>query len=189
MDIITAPHTTLRTKANPVKNLDNKMIDFIHNLATSLEDQQDPPGVGLAGPQVNRKIRAFAIRPVENRSSKLPSPQVFVNPKIVDHSTKQVLGVDEKKPDLEGCLSIPKIYGPVLRWEWVDLKYQILKKNKLIKKKQRFKNFTARIVQHELDHLNGVLFTDYLLKHNLPAYIKEKNGLVELSDRSILQVY
>lgn len=189
MDIITAPHTTLRTKASLVKNLDNKMISFIHDLATSLEDQQNPPGVGLASPQVNKKVRAFAIRPVEARTRKLPTPLVFINPEIVEHSNNRVLGADEKDPDLEGCLSVPKIYGPVPRWEWVDLKYQILEKDKLIKKQQRFKNFAARIVQHELDHLNGVLFTDHLLKHNLPAYIQEKDQLVELVDRSILQVY
>jgi peptide deformylase len=194
MDIITAPHPTLREKAQDIKSLDKKSLQILHSLKKTLQNKQDPPGVGLAGPQVNKKIRAFAIRPVMGRSvtergeDNVPV-EIFVNPKITKHSSDQVLGENEDNPDLEGCLSIPKIYGPVPRWDWIELEYQLLQDNQLKKRTKKFQGFPARIVQHELDHLNGILFTDYIIKYNLPAYMAQGEELVEMDDRSILDVY
>jgi peptide deformylase len=188
MEIVTAPNASLRQKAEPIKELDKKTVQFIKTLGTTLEQKQDPPGVGLAGPQVNKKLRAFAIRPVKNRGDSVPI-KVFINPHITDHSQDKALGAKEGEPDLEGCLSIPNVYGPVPRWTWVELDYQVLENQKLVDKSKRFSDFPARIVQHELDHLEGVLFTDYLLEMDLPAYLQEKDQLIELDDKSILKVY
>ncbi len=189
MKIVTAPHPTLRQKAEPIEKIDKKMVQFIKDLSSTLEQKQNPPGVGLAGPQVDKKLRAFAIRPVQGRESSTVPVQVFINPKITAHSQDKTLGAKEEEPDLEGCLSIPNVYGPVPRWTWVKLDYQVLEDQRLVDKSKRFSDFPARIVQHELDHLEGVLFTDYLLEMNLPAYLQEQNQLIELEDKSILEVY
>ena len=189
MDIVTAPHPTLREKAEEIKNLDKKSREILNNLRKTLQNKQDPPGVGLAGPQVDKKIRAFAIRPVMERGEDDVAVEIFVNPKITKHSQDQVLGENEDNPDLEGCLSIPKIYGPVPRWDWIELEYQLFQDNQLKDRTKKFQGFPARIVQHELDHLNGILFTDYLLKYDLPAYMAKGEELIEIIDRSILEVY
>lgn len=189
MDIISAPHPTLREKAQDIKSLDKKALQILNSLRVTLQNKQDPPGVGLAGPQVNKKIRAFAIRPVMERDEDNVAVEIFVNPKISKHSQDKVLGEDEDNPDLEGCLSIPKIYGPVPRWDWVELKYQLLQNNQLKNHTKKFKGFPARIIQHELDHLDGILFTDYIIKYDLPAYMAKGEELVEINDRSVLDVY
>ncbi len=192
MKIITAPHQTLRTKAKPITKLDQKIKTFLGQLEQTLVAKQDPPGVGLAGNQVNQTWMAFAIRPVEARQETKSVPvQVFINPEIAEHSQEKSLGSNPKEPDLEGCLSVPKIYGPVKRWIWVKLHYQIWDEaqDKLVAKQQKFTNFTARIVQHELDHLNGILFTDHLLNSDYPVFLQEEQQMVELPDKSLLAAY
>ncbi|MBD3250436.1 MAG: peptide deformylase [Candidatus Pacebacteria bacterium] len=203
MKIITAPHQTLRAKAKPVKKLDQKVYQFLNELETMLTNKQDPPGVGLAAPQVDQSWRVFAVRPVSQRGQENVPPVLMINPRIIDHSSNRVLGANPEEPDLEGCLSIPNIYGPVPRWSWVELEYQVIEQgvkknsqknttppnNRLAKKTKKFEDFTARIIQHELDHLDGILFTDHLLKYDLPAYISSGDELTELTNRSILEVY
>ncbi len=191
MKIITAPHQTLRAKAAPITKLDNKTIKFLNNLKKTLDKQRNPTGVGLAGNQVNKKLRAFAIREINADKNQVEtvSIQVIINPKIIKHSESTSLGRNEEEPDLEGCLSVPQIYGPVPRWDWVELEFQIMDNDSLVDKKKRFTDYPARVVQHELDHLNGILFTDHLLEHDLPAYIQENGELEKLEPRSILKVY
>ena len=104
----------------------------------------------------------------------LPTLAVYINPEIVTHSDQLTLGPDKKHPTLEGCLSIPGLYGPVPRWTEITLSYQELVEEKLIDRTQTFDNFAARVVQHEVDHLNGILFTDYSLQYDLPVYQENK---------------
>jgi peptide deformylase len=190
MKIIIAPHPVLRKKAKPITKVDTKIIDLIEQLRSTLKSQSDPEGVGLAFPQVNKSLRAFAFRRVldETDVSQI-EPQVAINPEIIQHSQEKNLGTQPDQPDLEGCLSLPKLYGPVPRWTWVELKYQVLEQDQLRTKTEKFKNFSARIVQHEFDHLNGVLFTDYTLKHDLPIYLDQNGTLTELTDKTPLKVY
>lgn len=193
LKVITAPHQTLRQTAKPVTQIDKKLIEFVGQLKQTLESQSDPEGVGLAAPQVDQSWRMFAIRlGVDQQQPRTSFPiQVAINPEIVTHSPNQELGPDKNEPDIEGCLSIPKIYGPVPRWQWVEVEYQQLNPDtkELIKKQQKLSDYDARVFQHELDHLNGTLFTDYLLEYDLPAYYQQNNELVELKDKSILEVY
>lgn len=190
MKIVTAPHPVLRKKAQPITKVDTKIIDLIEQLRFTLKSQSDPEGVGLAFPQVNKSLRAFAFRPILDETDVTQvEPQVAINPEIIQHSQEKKLGTQPDQPDLEGCLSLPNLYGPVPRWTWVELKYQVLEQNQLTTKTEKFKDFSARIVQHEFDHLNGILFTDYTLKHDLPIYLDQDGRLVELADKTPLKVY
>jgi len=190
MKIITAPHQTLRATAEPISEINDATLDLLKSLKTDLDEQRNPTGVGLAGPQVDQSLRAFAARPMTDGDPLQTPIRVFINPKIINHSQNQVLGQKHEQPDLEGCLSIPQIYGEVPRWQWVELEFQTLENNKLVDHKEKFFDYAARIMQHELDHLNGILFTDYILQYETPAYIvNKKNQLEELDHLSILEVY
>lgn len=185
MKIITVPHATLRSIATPITTVDKKLVEFIKNLEETLAATSKPKGVGLAAPQVDRSKRIFSLNLDENNRLL----RTLINPVIIEHSSDKTFGPDEKDPYLEGCLSIPGIYGPVPRWQWVQLEYQILDGENLITKQEDFDDFAARVVQHELDHLDGILFTDYSLKLDLPVY-QEVAGRKKMEevDKSLLQL-
>lgn len=185
MKIITIPHPTLREKAALVTRVDKKLTDFTTDLETTLLGTFKPKGVGLAAPQVDRLKRIFATN-IEENDRNLRS---FINPVILNHSKNKTFGPDEKDPYLEGCLSIPGLYGPVPRWEWVDLEYQVVSDGQLVTTQEHFEDFAARVAQHELDHLDGVLFTDYSVKFDLPLYKEtDDRKKMEEIDKSLLQL-
>lgn len=188
MKIITVPHPTLRQQASPIQIVDKKIVSFLQALEKTLRDKTNPKGVGLAAPQVNTQLRAFAVDlSGKEHEQKL---KVFLNPVITNHSFNKSLGEDSKVPTLEGCLSIPKLYGPVPRWEWIEAEFDEIENGELHRKKGKFEWYIARVFQHELDHLEGVLFTDYSLQYDLPVYQENKSDqLEELIDRSILEVF
>ncbi|OGH38078.1 MAG: peptide deformylase [Candidatus Levybacteria bacterium RIFCSPLOWO2_01_FULL_38_21] len=172
--IITAPSEVLSQKAEPVKKIDKKLID---EMKQALLLAKDPEGVGLAAPQVGKPLSIFVIKPTPKSPIK-----VFINPKIVLSIKYQVLS---KKSDpipntkykiqntrLEGCLSLPNIWGQVKRKPSLTLEY-IDEKGKNHTK--IFKGFMATIIQHEIDHLSGVLFTERVLEQNGQFYKSHKN--------------
>lgn len=190
MKIISAPHPTLRRVANRVENFDKRLAKFVERLKKQLLLEKDPEGVGLAAPQVNKSWQIFILRHInqnqehdkENKNDQLTA---FINPKILAHSPKKTLLKETEH--FEGCLSVPKIYGPVPRWDWLEIEYQTLnQQGEEETKKEKYQGFLARVIQHEYDHLQGVLFTDHLLENDLPAYVIEKDQWVELEDRQIL---
>lgn len=192
MKIITAPHPTLRQVAKEVTVFDKKFFSFLSELANTLIKKEQPRGVGLAAPQVNKSWRVFvAILGETNQDSNKPVVEYFINPKLVKTSKHKILGLADGSDRFEGCLSIPKLYGPVPRFEWVEMQYQSLSKaNELSKpapsivtKFARFSDFDARIIQHELDHLNGILFTDYSLSENLPIYTDGGDSWLEVENK------
>lgn len=169
MKIITIPHKTLRQRSKPVEVVDKKLVRFVQDLQDTLLKTRNPQGVGLAAPQVNSLQRIF----VTNVDKKMRS---FINPAIIGHSKEIVLGPPKKDNYLEGCLSIPGVYGPVPRYEWVELEFFVLDttNKSLTKSAETFKDYEARVVQHELDHLDGALFIDYTLRFDLPLYEEDK---------------
>lgn len=190
MKIISAPHPTLRRVANRVEKFDKRLIKLVERLKKQLLLEKDPEGVGLAAPQVNKSRQIFILRHTsqnqeqkkENKNNQLT---VFINPNILAHSPKKTLL--EETEHFEGCLSVPKIYGPVPRWDWLEIEYQTLNQQGEEETiKEKYQGFLARVIQHEYDHLQGVLFTDHLLENDLPAYVIEKDQWVELEDRQIL---
>ncbi len=159
-------------------------------LADMWETVYNSNGVGLAAPQINKPIRLFVIDTVqivedfddEDRAkypNEVPAKQVFINAHMVDEW-------GEKWSYNEGCLSIPKVREDIQRHRQLRLRY--LDEN-FVQQEKEFHGITARVIQHEYDHIEGKLFIDYLplLKKRL---IKKKlddisNGKVKVDYRMI----
>jgi peptide deformylase len=189
LPILTVPHPSLRTVATPVSEITPAVKTFATQLLETLDKKRNPAGVGLAAPQVDQLWRMFATKVgVSGKERARKSPlRLFVNPVIVKHSTNLTLGPNPDDPTLEGCLSMPGLYGPVPRWEWVEIEFGELKGDALLPQKEIFEDFAARVIQHEYDHLDGKLFTDYAAEYELPVYQEDKRGeLVEIEDQSLL---
>lgn len=147
--IVHVPEQVLRKKARPVTKFDEKLHTLIDDM---VETMRDAPGVGLAAPQVALSERVIVVEydeddEVEDSPKKL---YAVVNPEITRASQETEMGV-------EGCLSIPGLVGEVERFEAVTVKGQNKHGQPVTIKA---KGWLARIFQHEIDHLNGVLFTD-----------------------------
>jgi len=168
LKIVNTPNKILNQVVEPVKKIDDRIKNLIIEMEETLIAQEDPQGVGLAAPQVGVDLAIFIIKP-----SLKSSTQVFINPKILKSVTDhQSLIADKEKSKLEGCLSIPRIWGSVERAESVLLEYQNIDGKTI---QHLFKGFKATIIQHEMDHLQGVLFTQRSLEQNKPLY-EEKDG-------------
>lgn len=206
LPILTIPNPILRQTSQPIEKLDKKVLEFITNLEETLLKKKNPPGVGLSAPQVGKNWRIFStLLPEEDvadrddlSEKRQQAPfliKTYLNPTVISASKKLILGNEKslnpkpktQDPILEGCLSIPKIYGSVYRHQWVKLRFTPVTKllsnsvtQSLPEKTVVFSGFTARVIQHELDHLDGILFIDRSIKQRLPLY-EEKNGkLVEI---------
>ena len=133
-------------------------------METILKKTTNPKGVGLAATQVGLDKRLFIL--LDEERNKV---NVFVNPEIIRMSQKMLSTFYKKKKDrwLEGCLSIPRLWGFVNRAYSITLKYQEADTLKTITKD--FSDVIAAYIQHEVDHLNGILFTDR---------IRQQNGLI-----------
>lgn len=176
LKIITAPHPILLKKAKPVKKIDQKIKKLVNDMIETLKIQKDPQGVGLAAPQVGKDLAIFIIKP-----TKKSKPQVFINPKILKIIKSSTKEKKKKSIKLEGCLSVPKIWGVVKRANKVLLEYQDLSGRK---KREWFSGFQAIIIQHEVDHLNGILFTKRVIQENFPLY-EENNGKLKKLNLSL----
>ncbi len=158
--IVTIPHPALRKVSTPVADADLNSIEFkrlLADLSIALATRDD--GVGLSAPQIGINKRVFVVSGKvfskdwqSNRDTKaeLPGDVYFINPTITKFSKK--LSTAE-----EGCLSIPETYGMVKRPSNVTLDYVDQTGEK---KTMKATALLARIFQHEVDHLEGILFTD-----------------------------
>lgn len=177
--IVIAPNPILSRRAKPVMKMGNSILNLISEMKKTLEKTKDPIGVGLAAPQIGKSLRVFIAKP-----SQKSSIQVFVNPKIeklegnIKQSTRrktinnnqQASRVPNNK--LEGCLSLPNIWGNVSRAPRVNLSYT---DGKAKHHKRKFYGFMANIIQHEIDHLDGTLFTERVIKEKGKLYKSYKN--------------
>jgi peptide deformylase len=168
--IVTTPSPVLNTLAKPVTSFDKRLAKFIRDMKAALRAATNPKGVGLAAPQIGESWRIFVTRP-----TKKSAIRVFINPEIVKRSTDQTDGVPERENKLEGCLSIPKIWGRVKRAQELTLKYQDESGGIHTEK---FSGFLATIIQHETDHTNGILFVQRVLEQKGKLYqaATDKNG-------------
>ncbi|MEP3046681.1 MAG: peptide deformylase [Roseibium sp.] len=156
--IITIPDPVLREVCAPIEAVD----DDIRQLADDmLETMYDAPGIGLAASQIGILKRIFVLDVAKEDAPK--EPMVFINPKIVWSS-------EEQSVYQEGCLSIPDFYEDVERPSEVTIRFlnrdgaeQEVKAGELL----------ATCIQHELDHLNGKLFIDYLSKLKRDRVVKK----------------
>jgi peptide deformylase len=150
--IVTLPDTVLRRKAHAVTRFDKNLHNLIDDM---VETMREAPGVGLAAPQIGLSERIIVIEYFEHEEDeeKEDAPKkvwAVLNPEIIKSSEEKVMGV-------EGCLSIPGLVGEVERHAAVQVK-GLNRHGKPMKIKAE--GWLARIFQHEIDHLNGVLFTD-----------------------------
>lgn len=177
MKILVTPDPFLRKVAKPVTTYDKKTEDQIKQIITSLLAAKDPEGVGLAATQLGIDKRIFVVRLTGK-------PEIFINPKVLATSEALLSDVYKKanKRWLEGCLSIPKIWGFVDRPYWVEMEYLTPQNGQLITKKRKFENMESSYVQHENDHLNGILFTDHILKQGGIILKETASGLVPLEN-------
>jgi peptide deformylase len=164
--IVTAPDPVLRQTTKPVTAVDKRLLSIIKDMTETLLAAKNPEGVGLAAPQIGIPLSLFLIRP----DPKQP-PQLFINPEIVKFS--QALQTPKKKSGVyEGCLSLPGHYAPISRSLSVTVKFQKLDPEHLTLStvQEVFSGFPAHIIQHEIDHLNGILFIDRVLEQNTKLY-------------------
>lgn len=175
-DILTVPDPVLRQIAKPVKKVDKRVLGIIDKMNQALISAKDPEGIGLAAPQIGIPLRIFLARP----DLKSP-PLLFINPEITKYSQRQQTP-ETKKGVYEGCLSIPHHYSPLHRSMSVTVKFQTLDSaHKLITRTRVFTGLAAHIIQHETDHLNGILFIDHVLAQNSKLYLIKGDVCEEIS--------
>ena len=155
MEILLVPHPILRQKAKKLKSISREDIKIANHM---MEAMLKAPGVGLAANQVGILKQIVTINFEDKENNKKINYMLF-NPSIIQYSKETSLME-------EGCLSLPDQYADVERPKEIILEYMD-EKEKVIKK--QIDGYEARILQHEIDHLSGKLFVDYLssLKRNM----------------------
>ena len=158
MEIVRYPADILRQKTHPVTEFDARLAVLAQDMAATMVEGR---GIGLAAPQVGSLLSLFVAQDEDGKAL------VFINPEIIGTSLETV-------PYEEGCLSIPGVYEEVIRPEAVVIQAYNEKGRPF---KRECAGLLARIVQHELDHLKGVLFIDYLSAMKRERLLKqyEKN--------------
>ncbi len=143
MKIYTYGNPVLRKKSKKVRNIDKETLQIVKDMFDTME-QTTPKGIGLAAIQVGVPIAIFIYK-LEDDSG------AIINPEIIERSGQE-LGE-------EGCLSVPGIYAPIERAEKILVKGIDLKGRRF---ETELLGIKARVFQHEIDHLNGIIFTDYI---------------------------
>ncbi|KQX22713.1 MULTISPECIES: peptide deformylase [unclassified Sphingomonas] len=161
--ILEAPDPRLRTKSTPVDSVDDDLRALIGDM---FETMYDAPGIGLAAIQVGvpKRVLVIDLQEEEDAEGKpVRKPLVFVNPELFEPS-------DEQSVYNEGCLSVPDQYAEVERpavihARWLDEKGE--------KHEERLEGLLATCLQHEMDHLEGVLFIDHLSRLKRDMVLKK----------------
>jgi peptide deformylase len=155
--IITIPDPVLRKTAKPVERVDDDLRRLMDDM---LETMYDAPGIGLAAPQIGISRRLIVMDPTKDEAPK--APRIMVNPTILERS--EMLRVHE-----EGCLSIPDYTAEVERPALTRVAF-LDRQGK--PQETELEGIWSTVVQHEIDHLNGVLFIDYLSRLKRDMVVK-----------------
>jgi peptide deformylase len=157
-------HPVLRAKARSIDRADIKGAAVQKLIDDMIETMQEYHGVGLAGPQVHEGVRLFVATLDAGRDVDTPSePIAIINPEITPITNEVV-------EDWEGCLSIPDIRGRVPRLR--EIKVRAFDRNGE-RVEIRAANFSARVIQHETDHLDGILFFDRMKSFESLTFLDE----------------
>ena len=157
-EIIKLPDKRLRLKSDPVKKIDAGIRKLVEDM---FETMYDAPGIGLAAVQIGTTKRVVTMDLAKKEEPR--NPRVFINPEIVWSS-------DETATYEEGCLSIPETYNDVERPAQVRVTYLDLEG---VPSEVEANGLLATCLQHEIDHLNGILFIDHLSKLKRDMIIKK----------------
>ncbi|MGE0755801.1 MAG: peptide deformylase [Pirellulaceae bacterium] len=152
MEVITFPHPTLRYQSKPIRRVDAELRQSIQEMFELMYEHR---GIGLAANQVDLPLRLFVMN-LEGERGK-GEEFVFINP-VISHPK----GTEERE---EGCLSLPELYAPVVRPKRVRIQAYGIDGREI---QADVDGLFARCVQHELDHLDGVLFIDRVHEARLP---------------------
>ena len=163
LPIVEVPDPRLRQISTPVEAVDDGVRKLVSDM---FETMYAAPGIGLAAIQVGVPKRILVIdlqEPEEEGGEAVKKPLVFINPEILDHSDRDV-------PYSEGCLSIPDQYAEVdrpdlIRARWLD--------EKGVQHEEEIDGLLAVCLQHEMDHLNGILFIDHLSRLKRDMVLKK----------------
>ena len=156
--ILVLPDARLRAIADPIEKIDDSVKELARDM---LETMYDAPGIGLAAPQIGEMKRMVVMDLAKDGEE--PDPLVMINPEILKFS-------DETVTTEEGCLSIPELYYDVERPAEVTVRYTDLE-GKTVEKDATDR--LAICIQHELDHLDGVLYIDYLSRLKRDRVLKK----------------
>lgn len=204
MQVVKVPDPLLTQKSTPVTKFDKKLKKLVNEMTATLAAARDPEGVGLAAPQVGLLKRLFVMQLNPDSPKQKPRFAAFINPEIIDQQTmhrektsemtnfsrrrlfdpdvhrgsssprkiSSPRGLEQDNQVLEGCLSIDNVWGFPQRASKIKIRYQDVSGKKHT---QTFTGFPAAIIQHEIDHLNGVLFTHRALQQGKNLYQIEKD--------------
>jgi len=163
LPIICIPDPILRETSTPVETFDGELKQLI---ADMFETMYDAPGIGLAAVQVGvpKRLLVIDLQEQEDEEGKpIKEPRVFINPEILEESESFV-------PYKEGCLSIPEQYAEVMRPDRVRARWQDAEGGW---HEEEMTGLLAVCLQHEIDHLNGVLFIDHLSRLKREMLLKK----------------
>lgn len=165
--ILIYPNKTLRQVSEEVKQIDDTFLSQVGMLRDDLDKGEN--AAGLAAIQLGIAKKFFGIKKSDKKV------EVYINPKIVktfgERTYPKMVGKDNKEEDfLEGCLSVPDFFGTVKRYFKIKIEWKELRGERLVSKRKELSGFEAIVWQHEYDHLNGVLFIDYIKKEGGKFY-------------------
>jgi peptide deformylase len=157
--ILIYPDKVLRQVSKEIKLIDDIFLSQVEILREELVKGEN--AAGLAAVQLGIVKRFFGIK---KNNKKI---DIYINPKIIKTFGERVYPIminkDNKEEDfLEGCLSVPDYFGTVKRYLKIEIGWKELRGGKLVSKKQKLSGFEAIVWQHEYDHLEGILFIDYI---------------------------
>ena len=162
----------LRKKSKIIEKIDANIIKLVDNMYYTMINAN---GVGLAAPQVNKNLNIAVVDISQVDDYKHVKPIFMITPQVLDSHGEATLE--------EGCLSIPEVRAPVLRADKILLKYNDLNMKEI---EVEVEGFFARVIQHEIDHLNGILFVDHITKDDLK---KVKTMLRRIQKRKVETEY
>lgn len=139
LEILKYPNPVLKKQSKRIRKIDNEIREMLENMK---ETMLSASGIGLAAPQVNILKRAIVVSAGEDIYK-------FINPVITNYEGETIAD--------EGCLSFPNMIATIKRHRWIKLKAQNEEGKKIVLEAE---DLFARVIQHEIDHLNGILITD-----------------------------
>jgi peptide deformylase len=165
--ILTVPNPVLKQRSKPVAKVTDQTRMLMDDM---LDTMYDAPGIGLAAIQIGVPLNIIVMDLAKDGDD--PQPQFFINPEILEL-------VEEKKPYEEGCLSVPDVYDEVERSERVKIRYLDYHGKEVV---EWAEDLYAVCIQHEMDHLKGVLFIDYLSRLKRGRAIKKVQKAEKLKE-------
>lgn len=175
-EVITLPHTSLRKRSKQIGHISDKTVELINDMEKSTLDWEDKRdhevGVALAAVQINYHKRVIVIRNnFDNKKDRTFT--AYINPEIIEHE-------GDPEYELEGCLSVKELYGKVPRYPKVKVRAKTVNGDVV---EITAEHFLARVFQHEIDHMNGVLFVDRI-KDSPESFsrLREDGNITKLGD-------